>query len=88
MTALMQQIEKAARQLSAMEKELLAERLLSRACLARLTEVDEAWIAEAERRCRAWKGGRTRAVPIVRALNNVRKELNRSQRLKLLCVTW
>jgi hypothetical protein len=77
MTALMQQIEKAARGLSAREKELLAERLLSRARKARLTEVDEAWIAEAERRYHAWKAGQTRAVPAARALSSIRKELHK-----------
>ena len=77
MTALMQQIEKAARRLSARERELLAERLLSRARKARLTSVDEAWIVEAERRYRAWKAGRTRAIPVARALSDIRKELQK-----------
>ena len=77
MTALMQQIEKAARRLSAREKEVLAERLLSRARKARLTEVDEAWIAEAEGRYRAWKAGQTRAIPVARALTRIRKELDK-----------
>lgn len=77
MTALVQQIEKTARRLSAVEKELLAERLLLTARKARLTEVDEAWIAEAERRYGAWKRGQTRAIPAARALANVRKELRK-----------
>ena len=77
MTALMQQIEKAARRLSASEKELLAQRLLLRARKARLTAVDEAWIAVAERRYRAWKAGRTRALSAARALSDIRKELHK-----------
>jgi len=43
----------------------------------RLTRVDEVWVAEAERRYRAWKRGRRRAVPAAKAIAAIREELDR-----------
>jgi putative addiction module component (TIGR02574 family) len=70
-------IEKQARKLSAEERERLAERLLARMEEERLTAVDEAWVAEAERRFTAWKRKRTRALPADKVVADIRKELHR-----------
>lgn len=75
MTALMMEIEKEANQLSVEERELLAERLLATVSGAPLTEVDEMWVEEAERRYSAWKAGRTKAIAAEQALAELRGEL-------------
>jgi len=77
MTAWTLEIEKRARRLPATERERLAERLLAPLAKTRLTAVEEAWVAEAERRYAAWKRGQCRAVPAARAIAGIRKELNR-----------
>ena len=71
------EIARQARRLPAVERERLAERLLAPLANRRLSRVDEAWVAEAERRYRAWKRGRRRTVPAVRALATIRDELIR-----------
>ena len=66
-------IEKQARKLPAAERERLAERLLAQMEDERLTAVDEAWMAEAERRFSAWKRKRRRALPAAKAIANIRR---------------
>ncbi len=75
MTGLMREIEKKASRLSAEERELLAERLLSTLTEAPLTEVDELWIEEAEKRYTAGKAGRNKGIAAEQTLADVRKEL-------------
>ena len=75
MTGLLREIEKKAGQLSAEERELLAERLLATVNEASLTEVDKMWIEEAERRYSAWKAGHSQGVAAEQALSDIRKEL-------------
>ncbi len=75
MTGLMREIEKKASQLSAEERELLAERLLATWTEASLTEVDEMWIEEAEKLYSAWKAGRNKGIAAEQALADVRAEL-------------
>jgi hypothetical protein len=70
-------IEKRARKLSAAERERLAERLLAQMEDERLTAVDEAWVAEAERRFSAWERKSTRPTSATKAIDNIRKELRR-----------
>jgi putative addiction module component (TIGR02574 family) len=77
MTALTLEIEKKARRLPPTERERLAERLLAPLAKARLTAVEEAWVAEAECRYAAWKRGQRKTVPAARAIAGIRKELNR-----------
>jgi hypothetical protein len=77
MTALASEIEKKARRLRPAERERLAERLLAPLARARLTAVEEAWVAEAECRYAAWKRGQRKAVPAARTIAGIRKELNR-----------
>jgi len=71
------EIEKKARRLPPAERERLAERLLAPLVKARLTAVEEAWVAEAECRYAAWKRGQRKAVPAARTIARIRKELNR-----------
>jgi len=68
-------IEKQARKLPAEERERLAERLLAQMEDEPLTAVDEAWVAEAERRFSAWKRKRTKALTATKAIADIRKEL-------------
>jgi hypothetical protein len=77
MTTLVLAIEKQARKLPAAERERLAERLLAQMEDERLTAVDEAWVAEAERRFSAWKRRRTRALPAAKVIADIRRELHR-----------
>ncbi|MBN2464997.1 addiction module protein [candidate division WOR-3 bacterium] len=58
MTARVRELAEQARKLRPIERERLAEDLLAPLADRRLTKVDEAWVAEAERRYRAWKRGR------------------------------
>ena len=75
MTARALALEKQARKLPATERERLAERLLVRMKHARLTAVDEAWVAEAEKRLGAWRRKATKTVSASKALREIRKEL-------------
>jgi hypothetical protein len=75
MTELIREIEKKAKQLSVEERELLAERLLATVSDAPLTEIEEIWVEQAERRYSAWKAGRTKAIEAERALADIRGEL-------------
>jgi hypothetical protein len=75
MTARAAAIEKQARKLPATERERLAERLLVQVTKAQLTEVDQAWIDEAERRFSAWKQKKTKPLSGRRALNQIRRDL-------------
>ena len=77
MTARALALEKQARSLPAIERERLAERLLIEMQDEPLTAVDEAWVAEAERRFSAWKRKGAKTVSAVKALQTIRKELGR-----------
>lgn len=70
-------LEKQARRLPATERERLAERLLGQMKYEPLTIVDEAWVAEAEKRFSAWKRKGTKTVSAEKALRDIRKELRR-----------
>jgi hypothetical protein len=71
MTARALALEKQAQKLPATER----ERLLVRMKHARLTAVDEAWVAEAEKRFGAWKRKATKTVSAGKALREIRREL-------------
>lgn len=70
-------LEKQARRLPAAERERLAERLLVEMQDEPLTAVDEAWVAEAEKRFAAWKRRSAKTVSAAKALQAIRKELRR-----------
>ena len=76
MTARALALEKQAQKLPATERERLAERLLVQMKHEPLTAVDEAWVAEAEKRFGAWKRKATKAVSAGKALREIRKELH------------
>ena len=75
MTARALALEKQVRKLPATERERLAERLLLQMKREPLTEVDETWVAEAEKRFTAWKRKATKTVSANKALRDIRKEL-------------
>lgn len=75
MTARALALEKQARKLPATERERLAERLLVQMKHEPLTAVDEAWIAEAEKRFSAWKRKATKTIVARTALREIRKKL-------------
>jgi hypothetical protein len=77
MTALMREIEKQAKLLSAEERELLAERLLATVGGAPLTDLDIIWLEEAESRYSLWKEGRIKGIAAEDALADIRRELRR-----------
>jgi putative addiction module component (TIGR02574 family) len=59
------------------EREALAQRLMRSVDDLPPTAVDEAWVAEAERRFTAWRKGERKAVPAARALRELRKAVRR-----------
>ncbi len=75
MTARALALEKQAQKLPATERERLAERLLVGMKQARLTAVDEAWVAEAEKRFGAWRRKATKTVSAGKALREIHSEL-------------
>jgi hypothetical protein len=77
MTARALALEKQARRLPAAERERLAERLLVEIQDEPLTAVDEAWVAEAEKRFAAWKRKGAKTVSAAKGLQAIRKELGR-----------
>ena len=77
MTTLALAIEKQVRKLSPTERERLVERLMTEMQGARLTAVDEAWVAEAEQRFAAWKRKLTKPILASKALRDIRKDLRR-----------
>ena len=77
MTARALALEKQARRLPAPERERLAERLLVQMKDEPLTAVDEAWVAEAEKRFSAWRRKQVTTVSAAKALRDIRKDLRR-----------
>ena len=62
MTAILDRVEQEALNLPREERAFLADRLLSSLGGEVLSEVDAAWVAEAERRYAEYKGGRRQPV--------------------------
>jgi putative addiction module component (TIGR02574 family) len=71
------EIEQKAIRLPVKEREILAERLLQSVEGVPLTEVEESWVKEAERRFKAWRRGERKGVSARRAFKQVRKDLTR-----------
>jgi putative addiction module component (TIGR02574 family) len=70
------EIERKAFKLPVKEREMLAERLIQSLGDAPLTEVEEAWIKEAEKRFTAWRRGQRKGVSAKQAFKQIRKDLN------------
>lgn len=68
-------IEREAFRLPVKDREVLAERLMRSLKRAPLTQVEEAWVKEAERRFSAWRQGEREGVPVARAVKRIRKDL-------------
>ena len=69
------EIEREAVRLPVKDREVLAERLIRSLPRAPLTQVEEAWVKEAERRFSAWRRGEREGVPVERAFKQIRKDL-------------
>jgi len=68
-------IEREAVRLPVKDREVLAERLMRSVTREPLTQVEEAWVVEAERRLSAWRRGTRTGVPVERAFKQIRKDL-------------
>lgn len=68
-------IEREAVRLPVKDRELLAERLMRSVRREPLSQVEEAWVEEAERRFSAWRRGTRAGVPVERAFKQIRKDL-------------
>lgn len=77
MKTLIQELAHQAERLSPGERERLAGELIAGAESAPLTDIDVAWIAEADARYDAWKAGQTQAVEAAKATRAIREELRK-----------
>ena len=68
-------IERRAFRLRPKEREVLAQRLVESLDDEPIAEVDRAWVAEAERRFRAYKRGELKGVSLAVAFRKARKAL-------------
>ena len=69
------EIEKQAGRLPVQDREVLAGRLMQSLDNIPLSEVEEAWVQEAERRFAAWKRGERKGIPAASAFKRIRKDL-------------
>ena len=69
------EIEREAIRLPIKDREALAERLMQSVTHEPLSQVEEAWVKEAERRFSAWRRGERKGVPAGRAFKQIRKDL-------------
>lgn len=58
------------------DREMLAERLMRSVNRAPLTQVEEAWVKEAERRFSAWRRGEREGIPAEKAFKQIRRNLS------------
>lgn len=75
MTPPLRQVEELALTLPAAEREELATRLLRSLDDAPLSEVDEAWVQEAERRFQDLVAGKVKGIPGHQVISDIRREL-------------
>jgi putative addiction module component (TIGR02574 family) len=68
-------VERQAAHLAPKDREILAERLIQSLDAVPLTDVEEAWVKEAERRFTAWRRGERKGIPAARAMRQIRGEL-------------
>lgn len=69
------EIERKAFQLPVQEREALAERLIQTLNKVALTEVEDAWVNEAERRFEAYLRGERKGIPASRVFKQIRRDL-------------
>jgi len=75
MVALLEKIEREAKKLSRIERERLVSDLIASLDDAPLSEIDQAWIEEAERRYDELASGRVQGIPGQEAISGIRREL-------------
>jgi putative addiction module component (TIGR02574 family) len=75
MTALLEKIEQEAKELSREDRERLASDLIAGLDNAPLSETDQAWIDEAERRYDELVSGRVKGIPADVAMKEIRRKL-------------
>lgn len=66
------EIEREAIRLPVKDREALAERLMRSVKHQPLTQVEEVWVKEAERRFSAWRRGKRAGVPVDKELRSCR----------------
>lgn len=75
MAPVLKQIERQALSLSPEDREILAARLWHSLDDEPITEIDQAWIEEAERRFQDFKDGKTKGIPGGIVFDQIRQEL-------------
>jgi putative addiction module component (TIGR02574 family) len=75
MTALLERIERQAKQLSREDRERLATDLMTGLEREPLSDIDQAWVAEAERRYDELVSGRVQGIPADEAMREIREKL-------------
>jgi len=75
MTALLEKIERQAKQLSREDRERLATDLLTGLEREPLSEIDQAWLDVAERRYEELVSGRVKGIPADEAMREIREKL-------------
>jgi putative addiction module component (TIGR02574 family) len=75
MSPVLKELERKALELSPQEREELADNILRSLDDAPLTAVDEAWVAEAERRYNDFKSGKTQGISGDKVFDQIRREL-------------
>jgi putative addiction module component (TIGR02574 family) len=70
-----EEISMQAMALPATEREQLAGNLLQSLDGEPLTEIDAAWVEEADRRYQAWKRGEAEGIPGTEVFESIRREL-------------
>ncbi len=74
MASHIKEIEKQALRLPPKDREVLAERILHSLEGEPITEIDEAWVAEAEKRYQNYKNGNVQGIPGEQLFSDIRQE--------------
>ncbi len=75
MSAILDKVEKEALNLPKEQRAFLADRLLSSLGGEALSDVDAAWVAEAERRHAAYRSGKRQPIPAAKVFDEARRLL-------------
>ena len=75
MATQLKEVEQQALELSPHDREVLADRLIHSLDDEPLSDVDEAWIQEAERRYQDYKNGKVKGIPGDQVFGKIRREL-------------
>jgi len=75
MAALLEIIEKEAQNLSRADRERLVADLLAGLDETPLSDIDQSWVDEAERRYEDWVAGRVKGIPAAKVFSGIRREL-------------